>query len=373
MTMLVGRNAAGKSNFLDALGFVADSLTSSLDHALRTRGGLNEVRRKSTGHPRNISIDLEFSLDRKLVTYGFEISAEERGSFQVKKEKASIQEEAAAPIAFHREAGRLIVNTSRTGVPYPPMLADRLYLVAMSGFPEFRPVFDALTAMGFYNLDPRRMKELVSPDAGELLHRDGSNIASVIARLEAKEPELLERICEYLGQIVPGIQGVERVTLGPSETIQFKQPVAGSPNPWRFYATNMSDGTLRVLGALVAASQLAQSHQPVRLIGIEEPETALHPAATGHLMNALGELGTAQIVLTTHSPDLLDHADFESGKASLLAVESIDGVTHLGRIDSAGVQAIQEKLYTAGELLRLDQLQPDPADLKRQEQLRFTF
>lgn len=372
MTILVGRNAAGKSNFLDALGFVADSLTSSLDYALRTRGGLGAVTRKSPSNPGDISIELEFSLDRKLITYGFEISGEERGSFQVKKEKASILEDGNR-IAFHREAGRLTVKPLRAGVPNPPMLEDRLYLVAMSGYPEFRPVFDALTAMGFYNLDPRRMRELVSPDAGELLHRDGSNIASVIARLEAKEPELLERICEYLGQIVPGIQGVERVTLGPSETIQFKQPLAGSPTPWRFYAANMSDGTLRVLGALVATSQLAQSHQPVRLIGIEEPETALHPAATGHLMNALGELGTAQIVLTTHSPDLLDHADFESGKASLLAVESIDGVTHLGRIDSAGVQAIQEKLFTAGELLRLDQLQPDSSDLKRQKELRFTF
>ena len=48
---------------------------------------------------------------------------------------------------------------------------------------------DALTAMGFYNLNPESMKELQSSDAGELLHRDGDNIASVIARLEVEAPE----------------------------------------------------------------------------------------------------------------------------------------------------------------------------------------
>jgi len=40
LTFLVGPNAAGKSNFLDALRFVADSLRASLEHALRERGGI---------------------------------------------------------------------------------------------------------------------------------------------------------------------------------------------------------------------------------------------------------------------------------------------------------------------------------------------
>jgi recombinational DNA repair ATPase RecF len=46
LTFLVGPNGAGKSNFLDALRFVADSLRTSLEHALRDRGGINEVRRR---------------------------------------------------------------------------------------------------------------------------------------------------------------------------------------------------------------------------------------------------------------------------------------------------------------------------------------
>ena len=62
LSFLVGPNGSGKSNFLDALRFVADALRFSIDHALRDRGGINEVRRRSHGHPTHFGIRLEFSL-----------------------------------------------------------------------------------------------------------------------------------------------------------------------------------------------------------------------------------------------------------------------------------------------------------------------
>jgi len=46
LTFLVGPNGAGISNFLDALRSVTDSLRTSLEHALRERGGINEVCRR---------------------------------------------------------------------------------------------------------------------------------------------------------------------------------------------------------------------------------------------------------------------------------------------------------------------------------------
>ena len=54
LTYLVGANASGKSNFLDALHLVRDALNGSLENALNERGGLSEVRRRSSGHPNNI-------------------------------------------------------------------------------------------------------------------------------------------------------------------------------------------------------------------------------------------------------------------------------------------------------------------------------
>jgi ABC-type multidrug transport system ATPase subunit len=58
LTYLVGANGSGKSNFIDALHFVRDALTGSLDNALNERGGLSEVRRRSSGHPNHFGIRL---------------------------------------------------------------------------------------------------------------------------------------------------------------------------------------------------------------------------------------------------------------------------------------------------------------------------
>ena len=251
----------------------------------------------------------------------------------------------------------------------PAAVTDRLYLVNASGLEEFRPVYEAFSQMGFYSLNPDKIRDLQSPDPGDLLIRDGSNLASVLAQLS---PSVKERIEEYLAAVVPGVHGVRVKEIGPKETLEFRQDVAGAKYPWRFLANNMSDGTLRVLGILVALFQESTAQSCIRedrdpkkrvlLVGIEEPEIALHPAAAGVLLDALREAADkTQIIITSHSPDLLDDKDLDP--ESILAVEARDGITIIADIDEAGRSVVRDRLYTAGELLRLNQLQPDPASI----------
>ncbi len=369
LTILVGRNGSGKSNFLDALHLVADGLQTSLDHAIKSRGGIDAVRRRSTGHPRNFAIQLEMNLGRwDTAIYGFEVGSRPDGGFCVKREELQILTPNNRTIAHYLVREGIIEKASKESMP--PAADDRLYLVNAAGLPDFRGVYDGLLAMGFYNVNPEVMKEFQSPDAKELLHHDGGNIASVIARLEKDQPEIAERITKYLSTIVPGISDVHRVALGPRETLEFRQGVEGAEHPWRFYAASMSDGTLRALGTLVAVMQLVEHKKSVRLVGIEEPETALHPAAAGALMDVLREASVrTQVLITTHSPDLVDQVDPENDR--LLAVQVTQGTTNIGLVDAASRQAIQEHLYSAGELLRMDQLQIDPKDLERQLQMNF--
>jgi predicted ATPase len=247
----------------------------------------------------------------------------------------------------------------RNGVVLPAAAKDRLYLVNASGVPEFRPIYDALSRMGFYNLNPDRVRDLQSPDSGELLVRDGSNLTSVLRQLAERGRERKERIEEYLSSVVPGVRGVDVKDVGPKATLEFRQVVAGSSDPWRFLAANMSDGTLRALGILVALFQSQNSESSiVPLVGIEEPEVALHPAAVGALLDALREASeSTQVIVTTHSPDLLDSANMDA--ELLLAVHSEKGATHIAPVDEASREAVKRRLYTPGELLRLDQLRPD--------------
>lgn len=359
LTLLVGPNGAGKSNFLDSLRFTSQALRFSLDHALRERGGIGDVRRRSRGHPNHFGIRLELSFPDGEASYAFEVGARPNGGYRVRRESCSVRStDPALTGHFLTEDGQ-VTRSSAAGLPRI-VQPDRLHLLPASNHPIFRPIFDVLSGMGFYNLNPERIRDLQSSAPSDVLDRDGANVASVFAALKSRSSASVERIVRYLSVIVPGTVGVETKTLGPKLTLEFLQEVRGDPNPWRFLANNMSDGTLRAFGVLVALFQGACSSSPVaRLVGIEEPESALHPAAAEALTDVLQEVsGTVQVLATTHSADLLDQDTL--AVESLVAVVSEAGETKLAPLDEKGRRVLSEGLSTAGELLRMQLLEPDP-------------
>lgn len=369
LTFLVGHNGSGKSNFLDSLRFVADALNSSLDHAVRARGGINDVCKRSD-NPRDrhnhFSIRLEFALpDGSMGYYAFKIKTL-LTRYVVQSEDCNVHNENLATPDIHFKVVNGNVTDTSVAVA-PAATRDRLYLVNASGLPEFRPVYDAFSRMGFYNLNPDKIRDLQTPDSGDMLIQDGSNLTSVFSQLS---PVVQKNIEEYLAVVVPGVQSVFVSKFGPKETLGFRQYVAGNEHPWRFLANNMSDGTLRVLGILVALFQgKGDTQKRLPLVGIEEPEIALHPAAVGVLLDGLQDAAEkTQVIITSHSPDLLDNKDLDV--ESILAVEARDGNTVIGRIDDASRSVLRDKLYTTGELLRLDQLQPDPESILSEPRLK---
>lgn len=363
LTYLVGVNGSGKSNFLDALHLVRDALNGSLDNALNERGGLSEVRRRSSGHPTNFGIRLEFILKgRYRGHFAFNVGALKDRGYEVQTEECVLDGIGKGP--FYRINRGEIRDCSEAS--FPAVTADRLALVAASGLAAFRPVFDALASMSFYNLNPKLMRDLQKPQEGRLLKPAGENIASVIGHLERVGRSQMNIVEDYLQTVVPMVHGVERKQVGPMETIEFRQDMAGSKYPWRFLAQNMSDGTLRALGILVALFQGNRDYSP-SLVGIEEPETALHPAASAAVREALTRASQeTQVIVTSHSPDLLD--DREISTDAFLSVISEGGETRIGPLDEASREAMLKQLFSAGELLRLNQLAPDRDHLAAQEQ-----
>lgn len=367
--MLVGPNGAGKSNFVDSLRLLAESLRTSLEHALRDRGGIKVVRRLSRGHPTHFGIRLDLLLSSGTpASYAFQVGALPNGAFRVQREECHISRLSSSTLQTF-----FVVENGTLKDSYPELHSrvepDRLYLTVVSGLSEFRAVYDGLSRMGFYNLNPERIRDLQEPDAGELLSRDGSNISSVLHRLQTSNPEIVERIEKYLAAVVPGIVKVEPKHLGPKETLIFRQQIMGDQYPWQFNASSMSDGTLRILGVLVAAFQASgRDQRPIPLVGIEEPELAVHPGAATALLEALREVSNrTQIVLTTHSPDLLDEKTLEPD--SILSVTSRLGETLIAPVDKATRASIMDRLYSAGELLRLGQIETDEDAWKASAQL----
>lgn len=360
LVFLVGPNGSGKSNFVDALRLVADALGTSMEEALRERGGVAQVRRRSPGHPAHFSVDLSFAGPGIEGGYAVQVASARGGGFRIARESCDVVSTAAGrPVrsAFRVEDGVVTATTERA---LPAADPRRLLLPELSRRGAFRRVYDGLAGVTAFNLGPQAMREVRPPAAGRVLDRDGGNVAAVLHRLGrgAAGQDDRRRLDGYLARIVPGIQGARRRVLGGAETVEFAQDVPGSAHPWRFTAPSVSDGTLRALGVLVAL--FAPTGSGYGVVAVEEPETALHPTATAVLLEALRDAADRrQVIVTSHSPDLLDHEDI--GLDELRAVRSDQGRSVIGAPDEEGAFALRAQLRTAGDLLRTDQLVPRPA------------
>lgn len=364
LSFLVGPNGAGKSNFIEALRFVTESLNTTLDHALREKGGIGEVRRRSSGHPTHFGIRLEFVLPGGYSGhYSFRIGALPKAGFEVQREECRVYGPLLSDEWFYE------VENGTVKESHPKIVtsaaSDRLYLVAVSGQSEFRPLYDALSRMGFYNLNPDAIRELQTADSGEILRRDGGNLASVLNVLKKENREAKDRVVEFLSKVVPGVQDVSVKHVQKKETLEFRQKIGSNEAPWRFFAENMSDGTLRALGVLTALFQSANGgSKRVPLVGIEEPEAAVHPGAAGVLRDALRAAAeNMQVLVTSHSPDLLDDKDVSD--EWILAVVSENGETKIGPVNKEDRSLMKDRLFTAGELLKQGQLTPDLEVIKQ--------
>ncbi len=222
--------------------------------------------------------------------------------------------------------------------------------------------------MGFYNAQPDAIRALNKPLAGELLRKDGSNLASIARGLAQFGPRPFARVQEYLTNVAAEVQHFDAVPYGEYETVRFQLRSDRAASPTEFDAASMSDGTLRALCNIMAAFQYVPPHGHPSLVAIEEPESALHPAALRAMVDALREATQhTQILLTTHSPDLLGDRYLDA--AGVLVARNHDGVTQIPPVDPASREIVRQELYSLADLQRMDHLKPDPADLARQAQL----
>ena len=118
---------------------------------------------------------------------------------------------------------------------------------------------------------------------------------------------------------------------------------------YNFNVTQMSDGTLRVLGLLVALYQDPRSG----VIALEEPELTIHPGMLPLITDSITEISDrTQVLVTTHSPELIDRFD----PSQIIAVELEKGITSARPLNAAQVNAVKEKLFSLGELMSVEGL-----------------
>ena len=363
LTVLVGRNGAGKSTFLDALRFVRDALEKGLDIAISQSGGIESVRRKTLrGRPHDIEISLELDLEldhRKVPTkYSFVIGTGQQEKRRVKQESVRIESD----VIFETRAGKW-ANLSSSSIFSQERMSeviiapDALMLPTLSNlYQATYELFDDLTAASYYSVFPNTLRIPQRQSSEILLSEDGQNLGTTVQSI-LRDGDFQSDLIAAMTQIVNGVQEVRVRETGGYLVTELKHKTQSEHSLW-FPLAQESDGTLRVLALLAALYQKA----PHALIAIEEPELSVHPGALIVLSEVIGEAASrSQVIITTQSPDLISRFHIDQ----LRVVEMVNGDTSIGPIDESQREAINTQLFSAGDLLRIEGLhvssQEEPA------------
>ncbi|MEU8200240.1 AAA family ATPase [Streptosporangium sp. NPDC049046] len=359
LLVLLGPNGAGKSNFVDALRFVADALNSTPADAVAKHGGLDDVFRQVPEPVDEFTIYLECVIEMAgtltPVEYGFTIGRDSTGRRQV-----VVKEECCV---IHRGEGKPGSGETRFDVAAGLVTGegnieqDRLYLPLAATRGNFSDVYYDLRDMLFHHLDINEMRQPQSDQRTGGIGYSGEHIGSVLGELAFRYPVFKARVDDYLKAIVPDALGVDERLIDRYSTVELRTREGERP----FGPEAISVGTLHAAGVLAALFQPLVLDGQTKLVVIEEPETALHPAAAGALFDALTEASErVQVVITTQSADLLDRDDFDPACVRVVAMNS--GVTVIGEIDEVSRRLVEEKRTTLGELMRGGQLRPEAGE-----------
>jgi predicted ATPase len=404
LTALVGPNGAGKSNVLDVLGFLRDAVRHGLEAAVAERQGFSSLRRWSRGRPFNVSFRIDVESPDTEWSWFLTLATETEADFRLRREMLYAlprEYDAAASAARQRELRALSLeiddgqirdlldlaikaqnNQHARELGKRPFfdLRDGAWVVApvlSSGgslpapshswrptLPEIakldvhlRPLVDELSRIAVYSLFPPTLRQPQNPDPTRPMRRHGENWASTLRALdrERQGAELLAA----LGRIVGDIDDYRVTAVGGFLIPEFRHGVQNGRERW-FGAAQESDGTLRIAALLTALLQ----EPPPSLIGIEEPELAVHPGALPILVDYLKEASQrTQVVITTHSPELLDLLPPES----LRVVERVDGATTVRDLAADQKELLRKHLYSTSDLLRAEGLRGEPGEGLRNE------
>lgn len=330
--VIVGPNGSGKTSILDGLHYLAQATQRPLAAILggvfappnlQSRGAEEPMTLAVSGGYRGVRADVEMA-----ITCSGRVGARPVWRAMVTRrwgeraEQTSETREGSSP--FSKPPQPTPGPPAPVTVPPPATMTrrDRHEMLALA---------DALGSTRKLRLDGEKLAAAsYSDEETPRLAVDGEGLASVLADLAGRSPDIFQSIQDAATQVIPTLarirtrrakvrgsvqqeiriddepvtRTVERADWGQQLVLDFK----GAPD---VPAPLASEGTLLVIGLLTA---LLTEPRP-RLLLLDDIDKALHPRAQRELVAQLRRVLALdlelQIIATSHSPYLLDHFDPE--------------------------------------------------------------
>jgi predicted ATPase len=348
LTTLIGANASGKSNVLDALRFLAEGVREKgFGEAVRGRGGLISIAWK--GDPAStVELTTHFEDGERTFAWHVTIGGADY-DVRVLHEWLEIENNDAPP-------ARLLDAQSGVGWWWSNQAKAKDHRVRMElggsecalaaaiSDPEFggRVVGEFMHRWGFFDPTPAMLRQPTSEIGAESLDRFGRNIAARLYALNKSSPAAFKRIVDSTRSIL-GLPDDLEPKLSEEGRAYFMQREPGLM--FRVHQLSVSSGTLRMLAFMAAMF----GDEAAGLVGVEEPENHVHPSAlkafAEHLRDASARV---QVVVTTHSPLLLDC--FEDPKDIRIVRRTPEGTRVSEEPNPEGVErALEESGFGLGE------------------------
>ena len=322
--VLIGTNASGKSNLINALSFLSDALQHDFGFAISVRGGFVHLACKAS---RATSVRVVATF--KDADWSFKWSVElsrERVGYSVREEVHRFREDEPPQQILSSRKGEGWWWSGEEGRVNLSERSHRCALAAAAADAAFpaRAVAAFVRGWGFFDPNPGTLRRTSLVGESPALGSYGQNLAARLHALRETDPDRFDRIHSATRDILGVPESIDFLTSDDDDRVALLLTERGLE--YRIYQAGCSNGTLRMLAIVTALLGTPEA----TLIGIEEPENYIHPGALAAFAeHVLGSNSEAQLVLTTHSPHLLDILDMP--EAVILVRRSVDQGTKATR------------------------------------------
>lgn len=337
---IIGANAVGKSNFIDALRFLRDISKQSggLQSAVEERGGITKIRCLAARTQTNVSITVDLGdSDKKDFTWTYTIDFAHTGGGIMKSQVKIISEK-----VYSYEQKKFVLDRNAESEGEDEETLKFTHLEQVNANRKFRDLQSFFQNIEYLNIIPQFVRE--SASISQSFAREdyyGRNFLEKLAKMNEKTRSAYFRILnEFLQLAVPQL-----------EELNFIKDNMGVPHlearfmHWRAKGSKQqeaqfSDGTLRLIGFLFALIDCNG------VILLEEPEINLHSGIIAQLPEFMARIqrskkGARQILITTHSYDILSNQGIAPKEVILLQSTS-EGTTVNRVSDIAEIRPIVE-------------------------------